>query len=330
MQLHGKMKSAVCVVLVMSLMAAAVFAAVLMNAKADTGNVVQRTRDPWVDTEVLNYLFWTADTKLSADCAKLQNDMDLTDTIMAQLKSYGLEEVQRLMGTELVSAETTGTKAAVEAVNARQKAVLAVVDKETKEALGSQYPVFRAWIRTWWQEETTYRQNWIREQEDAANNADAAIDRELVYATQYAGNSNFEVALPDKYVKFANLGWTSNIPVSLRPCYANPPYMVNVYNAATNMTVLSVPVRDVGPWNEDDNYWDSASGSPSRRLFTSLAVGMPEAQAAYQNGYNGGKDQFGRTVLQPAGIDLALAVATQLGLSYNQNAWVWVRYSALA
>jgi hypothetical protein len=197
MQLHKKMKSAVCVVLAMSLMAAALFSAALMNAKADSGNVVQHSRDPWVDTEVLNYLFWTADTKLSADCVKLQNDLDLTDTIMAQLKSYGLEEGQRLMGTELVSPETTGTKAAVEAVNARQAAVFAAVDKETKEILGPKYPAFRAWIRAWWQEETTYRQNWIREQEDAA------------------------------------------------------------HSAATNKTVLSVSVREVGPWNENGNYWDS-------------------------------------------------------------------------
>ncbi|MFJ9030583.1 hypothetical protein ACIRQP_19075 [Streptomyces sp. NPDC102274] len=33
--------------------------------------------------------------------------------------------------------------------------------------------------------------------------------------------------------------------------------------------------------------------------------GKPEAQAAYENGYNGGLDGSGRRVLDPAGIDPA-------------------------
>ena len=293
-----------------------------------TGAVI----DPWGNREVLNYLFWTAyDVKLSADIIKLQKDLGLSDAAMAELKQYGMEEGQRLMGIELVP-DTGETAATAGAANARWAAVFATIDEETKETLGTEYPAFRTWIQTWWQEETIYRQNWIKEQEDAANKTDAAIDRELVYATQYTGYTSFEVALPDRYVKFANLGdgWTGNIPSSLRPYYANPPYTVNVYNEATNQTVLSVVVREAGPWNVDDNYWDAASGSPSRRLFTNLALGMPEAQAAYYNGYNGGKDQGGsRTVLNPAGIDLTLSVASQLGLGSQQNAWVWVRYSAL-
>ena len=42
---------------------------------------------------------------------------------------------------------------------------------------------------------------------------------------------------------------------------------------------------------------------------------MPEAQAAYQNGYNGGKDQYGRTVLNPGGCDLSIQVAADIGLT---------------
>jgi hypothetical protein len=49
-----------------------------------------------------------------------------------------------------------------------------------------------------------------------------------------------------------------------------------------------VPVWDVGPWNTKDDYW-----SPNRR-YSDLPVGLPMAQAAYQNGYNGGRDSFGR------------------------------------
>src|SRR5947208_5101912 len=49
-----------------------------------------------------------------------------------------------------------------------------------------------------------------------------------------------------------------------------------------------LPVWDVGPWNTHDDYW-----SPQRR-YADLPVGMPMAQAAYNNGYNGGRDEFGR------------------------------------
>ena len=64
--------------------------------------------------------------------------------------------------------------------------------------------------------------------------------------------------------------------------------------------VVAAPVWDVGPWNILDNYWD-----PVRDMWNDLPIGVPEAQAAYLQGYNEGRDQFGRKVLNPAGIDLA-------------------------
>ena len=53
---------------------------------------------------------------------------------------------------------------------------------------------------------------------------------------------------------------------------------------------------------------------------------MPEAQAAYFDNYNRGEDQFGREVLNPAGVDLTPRVAHTLGLRTYQNAWIYVRY----
>lgn len=81
----------------------------------------------------------------------------------------------------------------------------------------------------------------------------------------------------------------------------------------------TAPVWDVGPWNTRDNYW-----SASRAEFTNLPQGEPEAQAAYQSGYNGGRDEFGRTVSNPAGIDLADGTFYNVGL--NNNGWVTVTY----
>ena len=60
-----------------------------------------------------------------------------------------------------------------------------------------------------------------------------------------------------------------------------------------------LPVWDVGPWNTHDDYW-----SPQRR-YADLPVGQPMAQAAYSNGYNDGRDEFGRRIKAPNGIDIA-------------------------
>ncbi|MFC8824591.1 hypothetical protein ACFT9I_04430 [Streptomyces sp. NPDC057137] len=83
----------------------------------------------------------------------------------------------------------------------------------------------------------------------------------------------------------------------------------------------TAPVWDVGPWNTKDDYWNP---SPTREMFKDLPQGKPEAQAAYENGYNGGKDGSGRTVLNPAGIDLADGTFYNVGL--NDNGWVTVTY----
>ncbi|GAA4203329.1 SH3 domain-containing protein [Actinocatenispora rupis] len=83
----------------------------------------------------------------------------------------------------------------------------------------------------------------------------------------------------------------------------------------------TAPVWDVGPWNTKDDYWNPGS---VRSEYSDLAQGLPEAQAAYLNGYNGGKDQFGRTVSNPAGIDLADGTFYNVGL--NDNGYVTVTY----
>ncbi|GAB3847556.1 hypothetical protein GCM10029963_29220 [Micromonospora andamanensis] len=82
------------------------------------------------------------------------------------------------------------------------------------------------------------------------------------------------------------------------------------------------PVWDVGPWNTRDDYWNL---SAVRENWKALPQGRPQAQAAYQNGYNGGRDQFGRVVLNPAGIDLADGTFWD-GLQLTTNAWVDVAY----
>lgn len=170
---------------------------------------------------------------------------------------------------------------------------------------------FRNWVAKWWEEERVYRNQMMNRRAD--------IDRvSNIWATQYVPNTSesLEVALPDKKLKFANLGWSGG--------YSNPPYEVNVYSPAYNKSLIGIEVLDVGPWNEDDNYWDS-----NRRVFDDIGLGIPEAFAAFNDDYNDGKDQFGRIILNPAGIDLSTKAAKKLGYETYESEWVDVRYEYL-
>lgn len=83
-----------------------------------------------------------------------------------------------------------------------------------------------------------------------------------------------------------------------------------------------MPVWDVGPWNTTDDYWNPAS---IRQSFNDLPRGLPESQAAFLQGYNGGKDGRGRTVLNPAGIDLADGTF-RIDLALPTNSYIEVEY----
>ncbi|MGB8961988.1 MAG: hypothetical protein WCC38_08555 [Pseudonocardiaceae bacterium] len=82
------------------------------------------------------------------------------------------------------------------------------------------------------------------------------------------------------------------------------------------------PVWDVGPWNTTDDYWNAAD---DRQSWPDLPQGTPQAQAAHDDGYHDGQDQFGRQVANPAGIDLADGTFWD-GLGLHDNSWVTVTY----
>jgi hypothetical protein len=111
-----------------------------------------------------------------------------------------------------------------------------------------------------------------------------------IYATYYRGYTRYEVALPHKKVKFSGRHRVKIIPVR-------------------GGTRTPAPVRDVGPWNVRDNYWRAGM---DRNMWKNLPRCVPEAQAAFFRNYHRGKDQYGREVLNPAGIDITLAVASSM------------------
>ncbi len=97
-------------------------------------------------------------------------------------------------------------------------------------------------------------------------------------------------------------------------------YTVRV--CAANGRCAWAPVWDVGPWNTRDDYWN---GPGTRQSWTDLPQGTPQAQAAIQHGYNGGRDQYARQVRNPAGIDLGDGTFRD-ALRLPSNSWVTVTY----
>jgi hypothetical protein len=97
-------------------------------------------------------------------------------------------------------------------------------------------------------------------------------------------------------------------------------YTVQV--CADNGRCAWAPVWDIGPWNTTDDYWNLPA---VRESWRDLPQGLPQAQAAFQDGYNGGRDQFDRRVKNPAGIDLADGTFYDT-LRLRDNEWVTVNY----
>ena len=123
-----------------------------------------------------------------------------------------------------------------------------------------------------------------------------------VFATQYIGYTRYEAALPHRTLKFG-----SQPRVRIRRVGGG--------------NVVRPRIKEVGPWNTYDNYWAARA---NRTMWKNLPRCKPEAQAAYFNNYNHGKDEFGRMVLNPAGVDLTPTIARRMGLRKYQNAWVYV------
>jgi hypothetical protein len=100
------------------------------------------------------------------------------------------------------------------------------------------------------------------------------------------------VALPDAYLKYANWGQISNIPTIYQSYYApggtQTHWSVTIMSESTGTvgkSVANVLVTEVGPWNEDDNWWDPNEGPwipvtsarGSSRTATTLPASCPVA-----------------------------------------------------
>ena len=125
-----------------------------------------------------------------------------------------------------------------------------------------------------------------------------------VFATQYIGYTEREVALPHR-----------NLKLGRQP-------RVRIWRVSGGPS-MGPRVKEVGPWNTYDNYWVR---NKDRTMYERVPRCKPQAQVAYYQNFNKGEDEFGREVLNPAGVDLTPDVARSMGLKKYQNAWVWVRF----
>lgn len=313
-------KSSIIIAVAISLILLSTFSALAMNQNFAQKNDI----DPWLNKPILHYLLYTRDEKLESDVRQLRLDIDLTNEEFNELRVIAANEF--LKTTEL-------KKEKFDDVDILEKEVtqsLEATDSKLKTLLGERYMKFREWIRNWWESEVKFRDQWLKKQRSISTQAN--VSSLIVYATQFTANTTREVALPDQYVKFANIDWWSDIPDTVEPYYENPPYTVNLRCKKVGQPeywAYNVLVREAGPWNKNDNYWDSATASNPRRKFTDLPLGIPEAERAYLQNYNNGKDEYGHEVLNPAGIDLSFSVASELGLGYLENVWLEVYYTDL-
>ncbi len=195
--------------------------------------------------------------------------------------------------------------------NERVEEIVRTSIEELKPALGGPaYARLSKWVENQWRKEVKLH---------GSASALSGPRTYRVFATRYDSNGAYTVALPDKCLKFANGG---NHVCDGDGYIAGAGYTVFISYQGSTAAV----VGESGPWNVDDNFWATTSDPTPRRMFADLGLGMPEAQAAYFNGYNGGVDQFGREVTAPFGIDLARQVSIDIGLEPGKNDWIDVSF----
>ena len=213
------------------------------------------------------------------------------------------ESEQIVEANEELPAERVEDKIAASDYDEEVRAAVAET-KATIEALlpEERRPEFKVWV----DEKFVQEGQEVSEDSSATYQAAARGIRCKVFATQYHGYTRYEVALPHKILKEKYLNGN--------------PLRVRIRRGDDHARAR---VKEVGPWNIRDNYWQSRR---YRDMWRNLDRCKPEAQAAYFHNYNHGEDQFGREVLNPAGVDLTPRVARRMGLDKYQNAWVYVRY----
>jgi hypothetical protein len=275
----------------------------------------------WGSRPLLSYFALTASLEMP-----FERGSGLTDYEMALVQDIARQEADELLRLDRLSRQVIDDPALGLAekqrlifamgYNQQVDAIIYASDLRLRTSLPeASYSRLVSWIERRWPVEQSLH-GYARK--DMSSNLTGVRSYE-VFATRYDSKGRYTIALPDQCLKFANGG--------LHLCDSKGYTAGGGYSVAISYkSGLGVMVGESGPWNIEDNYWASAADPQPRRMFSDLPVGMPEAQAAYFNGYNGGKDQYGRKVTGPFAIDLAFQVGDDIGLPAKKNDWITVSF----
>lgn len=255
----------------------------------------------------------------SENAEEFKREFGLSDRALEDVLAATRQENEALAKTYAESEKLLEGSRSLSATEKRRKIEDSSYDEEVRATVGEtkskvqdllpkgKRAGLEAWVDEQWRQAVDgYNAEVVAASSEPTREASARGKTCKVFATQYYGYTRYEVALPHRSLKF------------------NGGYKVLLTRTNSRGTRRDwAPVKEVGPWNTRDNYWQIPS---KRTMWKNLRRCVPEAQAAYYSNYNRGKDEFGREVLNPAGVDLTPAVARRLGLRLYQNAWVQVYY----
>ena len=289
------------------------FLPVVLVLAGDRGAVEAREYSAYSDTEkpVLSVLL-----SEPQNLEEFRTEFGLTDSEIEAVRFIVLGENERLSKEFAESERIVESSRGLSRDRVRDKIAASDYDEEveaavaqTKKEVEALLPEDRSadlgsWVDGQWESEVQEASTEDYSAELVRASSGSRTLRCKVFATQYIGYTRYEAALPHRKLKFG-----SQPRVKIRRANGGPE--------------VRPRIKEVGPWNTYDNYWATRR---QRTMWKDLPRCKPEAQAAYYNNYNRGEDEFGREVLNPAGVDLTPAVARGMGLRKYQNAWVYVRF----
>jgi len=165
--------------------------------------------DPWMQKPVLSYLLLTEDQRLKQESWSLFAALNLSEEEMRSIQQIARVEQAQLQDlyakTQAIalneSLSLADKQEAIQAThyNERVLSTMMETDQRLRHLLGSRYPIFRNWIYEWWQRE----QGTVAQLKGSGYPQDQPTPSSVAYscwvfATQYYGYTNYEIALPDK------------------------------------------------------------------------------------------------------------------------------------